>query len=101
MRRKIDAEVTQKNLEAAKDNASLAEDIKRRLLLRLKRAEEHYPSDATEVRINKDGKTIVYKLRDLTAAYKDLTGDMPKADATEDALAVAREILGGIHSAVE
>jgi hypothetical protein len=58
------------------NNADIVADIKRHLLLRLKRTAEAFPDDATEVKITKKSKTTVYKLRDLTAAYKDLTGDM-------------------------
>lgn len=91
----------QKTAEAAADNATLAADIKRRLLERLKRIEAKYPFDATEVRTQTGKTTAIYRIRDLTAAYKDLTDDLPKASAVDDALAAAREILGGIHSAVE
>lgn len=91
----------QKTAEAAADNAVLAQDIKKRLLLRLSRIEQKYPFDATEVRTQTGKTTAIYRIRDLTAAYKDLTEDMPKASAVDDALAAAREILGGIHSAVE
>lgn len=75
----------QKTAEAAADNATLAQDIKHRLLERLKRTEAKFPVDATEVRQQKDGKTLVYKLRDLTAAYKDLTDDMPKVEGDKNA----------------
>ena len=43
----------------------------------------------------------INRLRDLTAAYKDLTGDMPRADAGDEVLQQAREILGGVASAIE
>lgn len=76
MRRKVDAEVTQKTVEAAVDNAAIAREIQRDLLERLKRISMKYPQDATEVRQQKDGKTMVYKLTDLTKAYKDLTDDI-------------------------
>jgi hypothetical protein len=79
------ARAEQKTAEAAADNATLAQDIKHRLLERLKRIEAKYPVDATEVRQQKDGKTLVYKLRDLTAAYKDLTDDMPKVEGDKNA----------------
>lgn len=86
----------QKTAEAAAYNATLAQDIKRRLLERLKRTEAKFPVDATEVRQQKDGKTLVYKLRDLTAAYKDLTEDMPKAQAADiEDLSPLAELLGG------
>lgn len=76
MRRKVDAEVTQKTVEAAVDNAAIAREIQRDLLERLKRISMKYPQDATEVRQQKDGKTMVYKLTDLTKAYRDLTEDI-------------------------
>lgn len=76
MRRKVDAEVTQKTVEAAADNAVIAREIQRDLLERLKRISMKYPQDATEVRQQKDGKTMVYKLTDLTKAYRDLTEDI-------------------------
>ena len=76
MRRKVDAEVTQKTVEAAADNAAIAREIQRDLLERLRRISMKYPQDATEVRQQKDGKTMVYKLTDLTKAYRDLTEDI-------------------------
>lgn len=76
MRRKVDAEVTQKTVEAAADNAAIAREIQRDLLERLKRISMKYPQDATEIRQQKDGKTMVYKLTDLTKAYRDLTEDI-------------------------
>lgn len=78
VQRKSNAEATQKTATAAADNAVIAQDIKKRLLLRLQRIEEKYPYDSTEVRMRKDGNTVIYRIRDLTAAYKDLTEDMPK-----------------------
>lgn len=74
----------------------LAQDIRRELLLRLKRTIDRYPIDATEVRQQKDGKMMVYKLRDMTAAYKDLTEDMPKAQAADiEDLSPLVQLLGG------
>ena len=66
----------QKTAEAAADNATIAQDLKKRLLLRLSRIEEKYPLDATEVRTRIGNSTAVYRIRDLTAAYKDLTDSM-------------------------
>lgn len=76
----------QKTAEAAADNAVIAAGIKKSLLLRLQRIEEGYPFDATEVRTRKGNSTVVYKIRDLTAAYKYLTEDMPKAQAPNELL---------------
>ena len=75
----------QKTAVAASDNAVLAADIKKRLLLRLSRAEQKFPMDATEVRTQVGKSTAIFKLRDLTAAYKDLTEDMPKGDGDRNA----------------
>ena len=63
------------------DNAVIAADIKKRLLLRLSRAEQKFPMDATEVRTQVGKSTAIFKLRDLTAAYKDLTEDMAATSA--------------------
>ena len=78
-------ESTQKTADAAADNAMLAADIKRRLLLRLQRIEAKYPFDATEVRTHEGKNTVTFRIRDLTAAYKDLTEDMPKNEADKNA----------------
>lgn len=86
----------QKTAEAAADNATLAQDIKHRLLERLRRIEAKYPLDATEVRTRNGNSTAIFRLRDLTAAYKDLTDDMPKADAADiEDLSPLAELLGG------
>lgn len=70
------AKSQQKSADAIANNATLAADIKTRLLKRLQRIEEKYPLDATEVRARVDNKTVIFRLRDLTAAYKDLTEDI-------------------------
>ena len=79
-RDKAVAETLQRTAEAAADNATLAQDVKKRLLLRLKRTEAKMPMDATEVKVVEGGKTVVYRLRDLAAAYKDLTADIPTGE---------------------
>ena len=77
----------QKTAEAVADNAVIAERIKKRLLLRLERIEQKYPLDATEVRTKQGNSTAIFRIRDLTSAYKDLTDDLPKArDAYDDPL---------------
>lgn len=81
---KSTAEAQQKTAEAAADNAAIAADIKKRLLMRLKRIEEKYPLDATEVRSKIGNNTAIFRIRDLTAAYKDLTEDMVKASSGVD-----------------
>ena len=78
--------------DAAADNATIAADLKKRLLLRLKRTEEKLPMDATEVQMQKDGKKVIYKLRDITAAYKDLTADMVMAEQGNELLNALMEL---------
>ena len=88
--------VIERTAEAAADNATLAADIKRRLLERLRRIEAKYPLDATEVRSRNGNSTAIFRLRDLTAAYKDLTEDMPKGDTADvEDLSPLVELLGG------
>ena len=70
------AQAQQKTAEAAADNAVIAADIKKRLLLRLSRIEQKYPFDATEIRTHEGKSTVTFRIRDLTAAYKDLTDDI-------------------------
>jgi len=91
----------QKTAEAAADNAVIAARIKAKLLARLEKLTDA-ALDATEER-EYDGPNLVaiHRLRDLTAAYKDLTGDLLKGEAGEAALQSAREILGGVSSVIE
>lgn len=74
------AKSQQKSADAIADNAVIAAEIKKRLLLRLQRIEERYPFDATEVRAKQGNNFVVFRIRDLTAAYKDLTEDLPKPE---------------------
>ena len=74
--------VQQKTAEAAADNATLAQDFRKRLLMRLMRIEAKYPFDATEVRTKQKDNTVIFRIRDLTAAFKDITEGLT---LTEDA----------------
>lgn len=66
------ARAEQKTADAAANNAVLAQEVHHKLLARLDRTIDKFPLDATEVRQQKDGKTLVYKLTDITRAYRDL-----------------------------
>lgn len=82
----------QKTAIAASENAAIAQRIKSKLLRRLEREIDKLPDNigsefvtgGVEYGKNEKGNRIrkevthAYKLRDLTAAYKDLTDDMPK-----------------------
>ena len=82
---KAQAKVEQKIAEAAADNATVAARIKAKLLRKLEKELDSLPeSIGTETRQSviekKNGTakeaTKVFKLRDLAAAYRDLTADM-------------------------
>jgi hypothetical protein len=79
------AAAEQKIADATAENVTLAADIKRALLLRLKRIESNYPFDATEVRTRKGDNTLIYRIKDLTSALKDLTDDITSAEGDKNA----------------
>lgn len=80
------AKALQRTANAVADNATIAAEIKKRLLLRLKKIEEKYPMDATEVRTRVGNSTAIYRIRDLTGAYRELTENMQLADGEENEL---------------
>lgn len=79
------AKSQQKSANAIANNATIAAELKTTLLLRLKRIEAKYPLDATEVRTRNGNSTAIFRLRDLTAAYKDLTEDLTSAETDKNA----------------
>ena len=90
---KSTAEAQQKTADAAADNAVIAADIKKALLLRLKRIEQKYPMDATEVRTRQGNNTAIFRIRDLTGAFKDLTDDIQmNSNATNELLQSLMEL---------
>lgn len=68
------------------DNATIEADIRATLLRKLKRIADSLPEDATESKetIGRNSKTV--RLRDLTAAYKDLVGDQGGEPQTNELL---------------
>ena len=63
------------------DNATLAADIRRKGLIILDNLFDDFAQiNATEHKEYKKGVTDIKRLRDLTAAYKDLTDDMTKPE---------------------
>ena len=98
--REAGAKAAQKTAEAASENALTAARIKAKLLERLEKLADVVLEATEERSYDGDQLVAINRLSDLTAAYKDLTGDLPKGEAGEDALAKARELLGGIESAI-
>ena len=88
---KSTAQAQQKTANAVAENAVIAAELKKKLLLRLARIEAKYPFDATEIKTHEGKNTVIFKIRDLTAAYKDLTDDLPKTEG--DANVPIRELL--------
>ena len=94
------AAAQQKTADAAAENATIAADLKKRLLLRLKRTEEKFPMDATEVKVTEKNKTVIFRLRDLTAAFRDITGDMDTVTTGNELLHDLGVIMGDGESNV-
>ena len=60
-------------------NARIAARLRKKLLVRLEKVADAIPDGAvTEVKgaAREDGSATLFKLRDLTAAYKELVGDL-------------------------
>ena len=78
-------------------NARIAARLRKKLLMRLEKVTDAIPDGAvTEVKAaaREDGATTLFKLRDLTAAYRDLAEDA-EADGGADVedLTVLAELL--------
>lgn len=93
-------EAQQKTADAAAENATIAAEVQKRLLLRLKRTEAKFPMDATEIKATEGGKTVIYKLRDLAEMYKNLTANITPS-STDEILRNARALLEGVDSAID
>ena len=84
----IRQKVVRETAKKTADNATLAADIKRKGLLLLDRLFDEFETvTATEHR-DYTGRNLtdIKRLRDLTAAYKDLTEDMATGDTNENSL---------------
>ena len=86
-RNEVETETVKRIAETAADNATLAANIKRQGLEILAALFADYANvNATEHRESRQGVTDIKRLRDLTAAYKDLTGDIVTNTAEDNAL---------------
>ena len=94
---RIEQNAVRKAEKKAADNATLAADIKRKGLLLLDRLFDEFETvTATEHR-DYTGRNLtdIKRLRDLTAAYKDLTDGMAKPEETENPLQAMFEMERG------
>lgn len=97
---KSTAKAQQLTADTAAENATIAAEVQKRLLLRLKRTEAKFPMDATEIKATEGGKTVIYKLRDLAEMYKNLTANITPS-STDEILKNARSLLEGVDSAID
>jgi hypothetical protein len=79
---KIEQKVVKEAEKKAADNATLAADIKRKGLLILDRLMDEFETVKGTEHRDYTGRNLtdIKRLRDLTAAYKDLTDDMAKPE---------------------
>lgn len=104
VRNKALAKIEQKTADVAAQNAVIAKRIQTKLLNRLEKEIDALPeligSEKHKIVIENEyqdsprgkgsrlarstNKYLDYKLRDLTAAWKDLMSDMPKAEESDD-----------------
>lgn len=65
-------------------NAEIAARLRKKLLMRLERVADAIPDGAlTETKAQDEAEIRLFKLRDLTAAYKDLAGELQRDEATD------------------
>lgn len=75
--------VEQKTAELVADNATLCEQIKTKLLLKLDRMIDLYPEGVQEMRQRDKGTEIVYRMRDIAAVYASLSDKLAKGQSAD------------------
>ena len=66
-----------RDVDARESDSQIALRVRRRMLMKLERMAEDMPAEAVTERKSQDDSAVsLFKLRDLTAAYKELTGDL-------------------------
>jgi hypothetical protein len=79
--KRSDTAIREAAVDGTAEDIEVALRVRKKLLLKLEGATDVIPIDATEMKIQENSKTVkLLKLRDLTAAYKDLIDDMSVAD---------------------
>ena len=92
----LEVQLDLSDLPSYSADAQIAARLRRKLLMRIERVADEIPDGAvTEIKSQDDGKVLLFKLRDLTAAYKDMAGDILKGeDADVEDLSPLEELLG-------
>lgn len=86
-RAEVEQKVIQKTADLAADNATIAAGIKRKGLMLLDKLFDEYMNlSVTEHQESGPGTKDIKRLRDLTAAYKDLTGDLAASNNSTNEL---------------
>ena len=63
--------------------------VRRQLLMKLEKMAEAMPTDAVTERKSQDDSAVsLFKLRDLTAAFKEVTGDLGLEDEEKEPVRV-------------
>ena len=77
----------------AEDEARIAMRVRRKMLLKLERIAEAVPDEAvTEWKTQEGSEVKLFKLRDLTAAYKEVTGDLAPEEKGRDEVRVVVDL---------
>lgn len=94
----MEQKVIQKTADLAADNATVAAGIKRKALMILDKMFDSYLYTSTEHQEFGPGSKDISRLRDLTAAYKDLTGDLAtNSNGTNELLQSLIDLERGRH----
>ena len=97
-RAEVEQKVIQKTADLAADNATIAAGIKRKALMILDKMFDSYLYTSTEHQEFGPGSKDISRLRDLTAAYKDLTGDLAtNSNGTNELLQSLIDLERGRH----
>ena len=90
------AEAAEPEAVSAPENAELAARVCRKLLQRVEKIVDRFPDGAvTETKCQRDDVTQLFKLRDLTAAYKDLAGGIRISETDVEDLSPVMAMVGG------
>ena len=75
--------VSEKTAEIVADNAVLLERIKTKLLQRLDRMVEEFPTTAQEMKLKGKGQEVIYRMRDIAAVYAALEDKTAKGQSAD------------------
>lgn len=79
--------------ERKANDGAIAERVRRKLLTRLEKMADEIPDGpVTEQKAQNDSAVTLFKLRDLTAAFKELAGDLPADGEGRDGVKVIVDV---------